>query len=79
MKRLLECAEDILITEDVLLTAARLCPRDGLIKMFCGRSWKMTEEVLGAIMSHLGSKGTLQLVLDRRKDREVTGNSASSG
>lgn len=74
MKRLLERAGDMRITEDVLLTAARNSDsRDELIKGLCGRDWEMTEEVLEAMMSHLSSEETLQLLLDRLDDLEVTG------
>ncbi|KAF6225374.1 hypothetical protein HO173_012758 [Letharia columbiana] len=73
LKRLLEHAEDVLITEDVLVTAARIGPRDELFELFSGRDWEMTEEVLEAMMSHLASEKTLQLLLDRLEGLEITG------
>ena len=73
MKRLLERAGDILITEDILLTAANNRHRDELIRIFSGRDWELTEEVLEAMMSRLASEETLQLVLDRVEDFEITG------
>lgn len=73
MKRFLEHAEDLLITEDVLVTAARIGHRNELFELFSGREWEMTEEVLEAMMSHLVSEKTLQLLLDRLEGLEVTG------
>ncbi|KAF6229970.1 hypothetical protein HO133_004308 [Letharia lupina] len=73
MKRLLEHAVDLLITEDVLVTAARIGPRNELFELFSGRDWEMTEEVLEAMMSHLASEKTLQLLLDRLEGLEITG------
>lgn len=74
MRRLLERAGDILISEDVLVTAARnLGPGDELIKLLSGRDWEMTEEVLEAMLTCLASEEALQLVLDRLKDLKITG------
>lgn len=72
MRLLLERAGGIRITEDVLQTAVMIGRRDELIKMFSGREWEMTEEVLEAMMSKLASEETMQLVLDRLKDQEIT-------
>lgn len=70
-RRLLEWAGVILIIEDILMTAAL---RNGVfLKLFSGRNWEMTEEVLEAMMIHVTSDETLQLVLDRLEDMEITG------
>ena len=74
MKRLLEHAVDLLITEDVLVTAARIGPRNELFELFSGRDWEKTEEILEAMMSHLASEKTVQLLLDRLEGLEITGN-----
>lgn len=74
MRLLLECAGDILITEDVLMTAVSIGNGDQLIKMFSGRDWEMTEEVLEVMMSRLESEEALQLVLNRLEDSEIPGN-----
>lgn len=73
MKQLLDRAGDILITEDILMAAARnrYCG-DEMVKMLCGRDWEMTEEVLEAMMSQLASEETLQLVLDRLENSKIT-------
>lgn len=72
IKPLLERAGDVLITEDVLMTAANNPGGNELIKMFSRKDWEMTEEVLEAMMSRLAYEETLQLILDRVADLEIT-------
>ena len=72
IKRLLERAGNVLITEDVLITAANSPNRNELIKMFSRKDWEMTEEVLEAMMSRLASEELLQLILNRVADLEIT-------
>ena len=74
IKLLLDRAGDMLITEDVLATAALHDHGGEMIKLLSGRDWEMTTEVLEAMMKFLPSGETLQLVLGRPKDFEITGN-----
>lgn len=64
---------DMLITEDVLVSAALYDNKGETIKLLSGRGWEMTMEVLETIMEHVVSGEVLQLVLDRPKDFELTG------
>ena len=73
MRQLLEWPGNSLITEDVLATAAIACPGGEMIKLFSGRDWEMTEEVLEVMMKCLASEELLQLVLDQVEDLEITG------
>ena len=72
IRLLLEWAEDILITEDVLATAAIHCTGDDVIRLLFARDWERTEEVLEVVMKYSKSEEVLQLVLDRLEDWEVT-------
>ena len=73
MRQLLEWSGNSLITEDVLATAAIACPGGEMIKLFSGRDWEMTEEVLEVLIKCLASEEVLQLVLDQVEDFEITG------
>lgn len=74
LRLLLERAGDVLISEDVLVTAAtNQGLGDELIKLLSGRDWEMTEEVLEAMLTWVASEEALQLVLDRFKDLKITG------
>ena len=64
---------DMLITEDVLASAAFNDVDGETIKLLSGRGWEMTAEVLEAIMKYVASGEVLQLVLDRPMDFELTG------
>ena len=72
MRLLLEWAGNILITEDVLATAAIRDREGDLIKLLSARDWEMTEEALEVIMERQKSEEALQLVLDRLEDSKVT-------
>ena len=72
MRLLLDWPGNNLITEDVLATAAIRCPEGELIKLFSGRVWEMTEEVLEVMMRYLASEEALQLVLDQMEDFVIT-------
>ena len=73
LRLLLDRAGDMLITEDVLATAALHDYEGIMIKLLSGRDWEMTTEVLEAMMKSLESGEALQLVLDRPKDFEISG------
>lgn len=74
IKLLLDRAGDMLITEDVLATAALHDHEGEMIELLSGRDWEMTTGVLEAMMKFLPSGEALQLVLGRPKDFEITGN-----
>ena len=74
IRLLLDRVGDMLITEDVLASAALHDVTGGIIELLYGRGWEMTTEVLEAIMKYVASGEVLQLVLDRPKDFELTVN-----
>ena len=73
MRQLLDWPGNNLISEDVLATAAIGYSGGEMIKLFSGRIWEMTEEVLEVMMKCLASEEALQLVLDQAEDFENTG------
>ena len=73
MRQLLDWPGNSLITEDVLATAAIGRHGGEMIKLFSGRVWEMTEEVLEVMMKCLASEEALQLVLDQLEDLDITG------
>ena len=72
VRQLLERSGNSLITEDVLATAAIAYPGGEMIKLFSGRDWEMTEDVLEVMMKCLASEEALQLVLNQAEDLEIT-------
>ena len=73
IRLLLDRVGDMLITEDVLASAALYDVKGKIIKFLAGKSWEMTSEVLEVMMKCVHSGEVLQLILDRPKDFELTG------
>ncbi len=72
VRLLLEWAGHTLIAEDVLVAAVNILESGDLIRLLFERDWEITNEVLEAMMRNLHSEETLQLVLDRMVDLEIT-------
>ena len=73
IRLLLDRVGDMLITEDMLVTAAVRDPDGDMLNLLSSRDWDITTEVLEAMMRSLASAEALQLVLDRARDFEITG------